>query len=648
MLTLTQDPARAACQQHATTCVDLLSLAPDVRRFSYTLCNTHAHGYPQVLECVFSHLHHIEDIASLAASCKRLSAAATTAPLTLQLASPRCSSFDSKTLGVVLTSTCRRFPAIRALDLSGTCVEDADVLAACRLLRSLHTLQLANCRKITDALFLGSARPPLSTVTPAVQVMCLQRCFQMTHEALVAIMHTKQGPPLTCLVMSHLELHAWPTRTLPAPPTTLSNLRMLALLNSTLDAAALRALGGCTALCYLFLGGSLTCYTPPQQDPPPARHANLLRVLDANATLRTALHAAVHVEGMRRNDQQQPALALALELTVLLQQLTHVQLLEATFALRGVLPALRILLASQASLQRVELLDLTSNACVDPLLRLHTAAQVRVCDNVCCCTDGLHCIALDQHHHQQPSSQGQPGSGLRTALQAAACCSSPTRHTPLHLASHDGNTQLVAALLRCGARWDLRDRGGNTPLFLACELGHAAVVDALLEAGPEAALVKNNAGELPLYIAALRGHQRCVSQLITNWQTTGVLWQVSTVLCAVAVCCCCVLSLCAVAAKAIVVKAAVVVLLGHSRCHSCRQCTARDGRLCMQRWWATTARWCTSCCGWPAHWRVPWWRRPIATGRRCCMWRRALAASTCCASCWRSLEVRLVLVGSRM
>lgn len=335
MLTLTQDPARAACQRHATTCVNLLSLAPDVRRFSYTLCNTHAHGYPQVLECVFSHLHHIEDIASLAASCKRLSAAATTAPLTLQLASPRCSSFDSKTLGVVLTSTCRRFPAIRALDLSGTCVEDADVLAACRLLRSLHTLQLANCRKITDALFLGSARPPLSTVTPAVQVMCLQRCFQMTHEALVAIMHTKQGPPLTCLVMSHLELHAWPTRTLPAPPTTLSNLRMLALLNSTLDAAALRALGGCTALCYLFLGGSLTCYTPPQQDPPPARHANLLRVLDANATLRTALHAAVHVEGMRRNDQQQPALALALELTVLLQQLTHVQLLEATFALRG-------------------------------------------------------------------------------------------------------------------------------------------------------------------------------------------------------------------------------------------------------------------------------------------------------------------------
>lgn len=128
--------------------------------------------------------------------------------------------------------------------------------------------------------------------------------------------------------------------------------------------------------------------------------------------------------------------------------------------------------------------------------------------------------------HQPPGPQAQPTSGLTTALQAAACCSSPTRHTPLHLASHDGNSQLVTALLRCGARWDLRDRGGNTPLFLACELGHAAVVDALLEAGPDAALVKNNAGELPLYIAALRGHQRCVSRLITNWQTMGVLWQV--------------------------------------------------------------------------------------------------------------------------
>ena len=328
---------------------------------------------------MYSHLHHPEDVLALAATCKRLSTAATTAPLHLHLASPRCSSYDSRTLGAVLTTVCRRFSATRTLDLSGTCVEDADVLTACRLLRGLQHLQLANCRKITDALFLGGAHgTPLSTDTAGVQVLGLQRCFQMTHQALAAIM---QAPvtPLMCLVMSHLELHACPARHTPTPPTTLPNLRMLALLNSTLDAAALRTLGGCTALRYLFLGGSLD--TPPHPaDPPPDRHASLLRILDADSALRSALHAAVHVNGMRRCDQQQqPALALALELAVLLQQLRHVHLLEATFTLRGVLPALRVLLGCcSIGLHDVQLLDLTSSACVVPLLQLHADAQVGV------------------------------------------------------------------------------------------------------------------------------------------------------------------------------------------------------------------------------------------------------------------------------
>ncbi len=405
-----------------------------------------------MLECVFSHLHHPEDLVALGATCKRLTTAASRAPLSLTLASPRCSAFDSRTLGKVLVSVCRSFPSTRALDLSGTGVEDGDVLAACALLHGLQQLQLANCRKITDALFVGGGEggTRFADVAPNVHVLGLQRCFQMTDDALAAITHTHaevnendaandnthrsdivpqrsgfnqshphhapSSRPLSCLVMSHLDLQPWPPHSTLTNLgiTTLSNIRVLALLNSTLDANALRTLRHCTSLQYLCLGGSLTCYTPPDaplgdtcSEGKTAHHAAVWRQVDGSSVTRAALAAAWEFDGCRRGDRQpQPALALAVELAALVMQLKQLQVLETTFALRGVVPALRALLDEDAGLlvgrSAPLLLDLTDDACVEPLLSLHAKSQ-EVC--VCFWDDrdddhyvmGMHCVILFSH-----------------------------------------------------------------------------------------------------------------------------------------------------------------------------------------------------------------------------------------------------------
>lgn len=321
-------------------------------------------------------------------------------------------------MGSVLLSICRQFPCTRALDLSGTAVEDADVLAACALLPCLQQMQLANCRKITDALFVGSEDGKrFADVAPNVHVLGLQRCFQMTDDALAAITKTavdndevdtsagegvsknsnKQlrplsihARPLSCLVMSHLDLQPWPPNSI-THATALSNIRVLALLNSTVDASALRTLSHCSALRYLCLGGSLTCYTPPEAaaagdagtrdtTSPTAHHAAVWRRVDGNGATRAALAAAWELDGCRRGDRQpQPALALAVELAALVLQLKQLRVLETTFALRGVVPALRALLGEDDGLLMGRaaplLLDLTDDACVQPLLALHAESQ---------------------------------------------------------------------------------------------------------------------------------------------------------------------------------------------------------------------------------------------------------------------------------
>ena len=72
-----------------------------------------------------------------------------------------------------------------------------------------------------------------------------------------------------------------------------------------------------------------------------------------------------------------------------------------------------------------------------------------------------------------------------------------------------------------------RDKGGGTPLFLACEAGHARCVKLLLQGGADVVL-RNSAGEAPLYIAALRGEIVVVDVLLHHMRQEGIRWQVGS------------------------------------------------------------------------------------------------------------------------
>lgn len=58
-----------------------------------------------------------------------------------------------------------------------------------------------------------------------------------------------------------------------------------------------------------------------------------------------------------------------------------------------------------------------------------------------------------------------------------------------------------------------------------CELGGAGVARELLASGADP-MTANNAGEQPLYIAALKGHAAAVGALLDHFTAAGRLWHV--------------------------------------------------------------------------------------------------------------------------
>ena len=112
--------------------------------------------------------------------------------------------------------------------------------------------------------------------------------------------------------------------------------------------------------------------------------------------------------------------------------------------------------------------------------------------------------------------------GASAVARAAINCRDHRLCTPLHNACIAGNEAAARWLLGLGARVDLKDCKGCTPLFRAAQHGHVAVVGAIRDAVGDAALAgpgglmrtKNHMLELPLYIAALKGHAPVVELLL--------------------------------------------------------------------------------------------------------------------------------------
>jgi len=80
-------------------------------------------------------------------------------------------------------------------------------------------------------------------------------------------------------------------------------------------------------------------------------------------------------------------------------------------------------------------------------------------------------------------------------------------HTPLEIAIPRGNVDVVASLLRHGAKIDVVDRFGNSPLFSAILKGTKAykIVDMLLDAGANPNLETKN-GSTPKSLAIELNH----------------------------------------------------------------------------------------------------------------------------------------------
>ena len=82
--------------------------------------------------------------------------------------------------------------------------------------------------------------------------------------------------------------------------------------------------------------------------------------------------------------------------------------------------------------------------------------------------------------------------------------------TPLYLASHQGQLEVVKLLIRNSANINLPRNNGATPLYIAANHGHNDVVKYLLTNGAQPIF---NIKKSPLHIAAFNGHSRTVQIL---------------------------------------------------------------------------------------------------------------------------------------
>ena len=102
-------------------------------------------------------------------------------------------------------------------------------------------------------------------------------------------------------------------------------------------------------------------------------------------------------------------------------------------------------------------------------------------------------------------------------------------HSPLHLASRNGNKHIVEALLRAallqGVSVDIEDPNKTTPLDYAAGAGHQDVVTLLLDAGADAAHVDLNNG-CSLYFAIEHDHTGVILKLCRSMSMKGASFNI--------------------------------------------------------------------------------------------------------------------------
>lgn len=91
--------------------------------------------------------------------------------------------------------------------------------------------------------------------------------------------------------------------------------------------------------------------------------------------------------------------------------------------------------------------------------------------------------------------------------------------TALHYAALNGNAEIIAILIKAGAKLDLADPLGNTPLHLAADRSQTEAAELLL-ASSAAVDPQNHDGMTPLMIAAERGNVALVEFLLAKGAST--------------------------------------------------------------------------------------------------------------------------------
>jgi ankyrin repeat protein len=93
--------------------------------------------------------------------------------------------------------------------------------------------------------------------------------------------------------------------------------------------------------------------------------------------------------------------------------------------------------------------------------------------------------------------------------------------TALHYAAINGSLEIVAILIKSGARLDVTDPLGNTPLHLAADNNRTEAAELLLAAGAEVD-AQNHDGMTALMIAAGHGNTKLALDLVARGASTTI------------------------------------------------------------------------------------------------------------------------------